>query len=88
MIHPLLFEDSEGNKVAFKKNMAGEIAYFYYTNPKGVGFIAHSQKINIKPAFADIPQKSNYRSHIDNLHALNIMDAKAGNLFDSIRWAP
>ncbi|ADP31070.1 serine hydrolase [Bacillus atrophaeus] len=82
MIHPLLFEDSEGNKVAFKKNTAGEIAYFYYTNPKGVGFTAHSQKINIKPPFADIPQKSNYRSHIDNLHALNIMDAKAGNLFD------
>ncbi|MCR8979350.1 serine hydrolase [Brevibacillus laterosporus] len=82
MIHPLLFEDSVGNKVAFKKNMAGEIAYFYYTNPKDVNFIAHSQKINIKPPFADVPQKSTYRSHIHNLYSLDIMNAKAGNLFD------
>ncbi|MEW9139530.1 serine hydrolase [Bacillus wiedmannii] len=82
MIHPLLFEDPEGNKIAFQKNAAGEIAYFYYTSPKGLGIVAQSQKINIKPPFADVPQKSNYRSHIDNLHALNIMDAKANNLFD------
>ncbi|MFA2819660.1 serine hydrolase [Bacillus wiedmannii] len=82
MIHPLLFEDPEGNKIAFQKNAAGEIAYFYYTSPKGLGIVAQSQKINIKPPFADVPQKSNYRSHIDNLHALNIMDAKADNLFD------
>ncbi|MEH7060485.1 serine hydrolase [Bacillus wiedmannii] len=82
MIHPLLFEDSEGKKVAFKKNAAGDITYFHYSSPKSLDFMADAQKINNKPSFADVPQKSNYRSHIDNLHALNIMDAKIGNLFD------
>lgn len=82
MIHPLLFEDSEGNKVAFKKNSAGEIAYFHYNSPKSLDFIADAQRINNKPPFDDVPQKSKYRSHIDNLHALNIMGAKTGNLFN------
>ncbi|EJR97573.1 serine hydrolase domain-containing protein [Bacillus mycoides] len=82
MIHPLLFEDSEGKKVAFKKNAAGEITYFHYSSPKSLDFMADAQKINNKQSFADVLQKSNYRSHIDNLHALNIMDAKTGNLFD------
>ncbi|MEE6185200.1 serine hydrolase [Bacillus pretiosus] len=82
MIHPLLFEDSEGNKVAFKKNSAGEITYFHYDSPKSLDFVADAQRINNKPSFHDIPQKSNYRSHIDNLHALNIMGAKTGNLFN------
>ncbi|WP_416722498.1 serine hydrolase [Bacillus stercoris] len=82
MIHPLLFEDSEGNKVAFKKNSAGEIAYFHYNSPKSLDFVADAQRINNKPPFDDVPQKSNYRNHIDNLHALNIMGAKIGNLFN------
>ncbi|MGK0531651.1 serine hydrolase [Bacillus sp. 'calajunan'] len=82
MIHPLLFEDSEGNKVAFKKNSAGEITYFHYDSPKSLDFVADAQRINNKPSFDDISQKSNYRSHIDNLHALNIMGAKTGNLFN------
>ncbi|WP_434178469.1 serine hydrolase [Bacillus stercoris] len=82
MIHPLLFEDSEGNKVAFKKNSAGEIAYFHYNSPKSLDFVADAQRINNKPPFDDVPQKSNYRNHIDNLHALNIMGAKTGNLFN------
>ncbi|HDR7992788.1 TPA: serine hydrolase [Bacillus cereus] len=82
MIHPLLFEDSEGNKVAFKKNAAGEITYFHYTSPKSLDFMADAQKINNKPSLADVPQMSKYRSHIDNLYALNIMDAKKSNLFD------
>lgn len=82
MIHPLLFEDSGGNKVAFKKNAAGEITYFHYSSPKNLDFMADAQKINNKPSLADVPQVSSYRSHIDNLYALNIMDAKKGNLFD------
>ncbi|PGA98742.1 serine hydrolase [Bacillus toyonensis] len=82
MIHPLLFEDSKGYKVAFKKNTAGEITYFHYSSPKSLDFMADAQKINNKPSLADVPQMSNYRSHIDNLYALNIMDAKEGNLFD------
>ncbi|MEB2494076.1 serine hydrolase [Peribacillus frigoritolerans] len=80
-IHPLLFEDSEGSKVAFKKNSAGEIAYFHYNSPKSLDFVADAQRFNNKPPFDDVPQKGNYRSHIDNLHALNIMGAKTGNLF-------
>lgn len=82
MIHPLLFEDSEGNKVAFKKNSAGEITYFHYNSPKSLDFVADAQKINNKSPFDDVPQKSNYRRHINNLHALNIMGAKTGNLFN------
>ncbi|WP_283749473.1 beta-lactamase family protein [Bacillus mycoides] len=82
MVHPLLFEDSEGYKVAFKKNAAGEITYFHYSSPKSLDFMADAQKLNNKPPFADVPQKSNYRIHIDNLHALNIMGAKTGNLFN------
>ncbi|MED0872638.1 serine hydrolase [Bacillus mobilis] len=82
MIHPLLFEDSEGYKVAFKKNSAGEIAYFHYNSPKNMGFGADAQRINNKPPFDDVPQTSKYRSHIDNLHVLNIMGAKTGNLFN------
>jgi hypothetical protein len=82
MIHPLLFEDSEGYKVAFKKNSVGEIAYFHYNSPKTLDFGADAQRINNKPPFDDVPQKSKYRSHIDNLHALNIMGAKTGNLFN------
>lgn len=82
MIHPLLFEDSEGNKVAFKKNSAGEITYFHYTSPKSFDFVADAQKINNKLPFDDVPPKSKYRSHIDNLHALNIMGAKTDNLFN------
>ncbi|MCU5704201.1 beta-lactamase family protein [Bacillus wiedmannii] len=82
MIHPLLFEDSEGNKVAFKENSAGEITYFHYDSPKSLDFVADAQRINNKPSFDDLPQKSDYRSHINNLHALNIMGAETGNLFN------
>ncbi|MGE7635735.1 serine hydrolase [Bacillus paramycoides] len=82
MIHPLLFEDSEGYKVAFKKNAAGEITYFHYSSPKTIDFVADAQRINNKPPFDDVPQTSKYRSHIDNLHSLNIMGAKTGNLFN------
>lgn len=49
MIHPLLFEDSEGSKVAFKRNSAGEIAYFHYNSPKSLDFVADAQRFNNKP---------------------------------------
>lgn len=55
-----------------------------FTTPllKSLDFVADAQKINNKSPFDDVPAKSKYRSHIDNLHALNIMGAKTDNLFN------
>lgn len=82
MIHPLLFEDESGNKLAFKKNHKNQIEYFYYTNPKGLDFVSDAQKVHMKQPFSDVPNDSKYKSHIDNLHALDVMTAKSGNRFD------
>ncbi len=82
MIHPLLFDDESGNKVAFKKDAEGTIAYFYYTNPKTLDIVAHSQKVKLKPAFIDVPNESPYKTHIDHLHAMDVMGGKSGNRFD------
>ncbi|OPH53508.1 penicillin-binding protein [Paenibacillus ferrarius] len=80
MIHPLLFEDESGNKVAFQKNGAGQITYFYYmTLPHYVGY---AQKVNVDAPFTDVPADSKYTSYIHNLHALKIMDGKSATLFD------
>lgn len=82
MVHPLLFEDEAGNKMAFKKDESGNIAYFYYTNPKGLDFVAHAQKVKMKAAFSDVPNDSLYKSYIDNLNGLDIMGAKSGDRFE------
>ncbi|MDR6718615.1 serine hydrolase [Paenibacillus sp. 2003] len=82
MIHPLLFEDESGNKMAFKKDKSGDITYFYYTNPQGMDFVAHAQKVKMKTGFSDVPNGSVYKSYIDNLNSLDIMGAKSGNRFD------
>lgn len=82
MVHPLLFEDEAGNKMAFKKDKSGNIAYFYYTNPKGLDFVAHAQKVKMKAAFSDVPNDSLYKSYIDNLNGLDIMGAKSGDRFE------
>ncbi|NOU87383.1 serine hydrolase [Paenibacillus sp. LMG 31460] len=82
MVHPLLFEDEAGNKMAFKKDESGNIAYFYYTNPKGLDFVAHAQKVKMKAAFSDVPNDSLFKSYIDNLNGLDIMGAKSGDRFD------
>lgn len=82
MVHPLLFEDELGNKVAFKKDAGGTITYFYYTNPKTLDIVALSQKVKLKPPFTDVPNDSPYKTHIDHLHAMDVMGAKSGNRFD------
>ncbi|GAA3410733.1 serine hydrolase [Paenibacillus hodogayensis] len=80
MIHPLLFEDESGNKVAFQKNGTGQITYFYYMAlPHYVGY---AQKVNMDAPFTDVPADSKYASYIHNLHALKVMDGKSATLFD------
>lgn len=80
MIHPLLFEDESGNKVAFQKNGAGKITYFYYMAlPHYVGY---AQKLNMNAKFTDVPAGSKYASYIQNLHALKIMDGKTATRFN------
>ncbi|WP_028563629.1 serine hydrolase [Paenibacillus pinihumi] len=80
MIHPLLFEDESGNKVAFQKNAAGQITYFYYMQlPHYVGY---AQKVDMNAPFTDVPADSKYASYIDNLHALKVMNGKSATLFD------
>ncbi|NOV02711.1 serine hydrolase [Paenibacillus planticolens] len=80
MIHPLLFEDESGNKVAFQKNGAGQITYFYYM--KLPHYVGYAQKVNMDAPFTDVPADSKYTSYIHNLHALKIMDGKSATLFD------
>lgn len=82
MIHPLLFVDEEGNKIAFKEDKTGNITYFYYSTQKGVGVVAHSQKMNQKQSFSDVSNASSYTNYINNLSALSIMSAKTGNQFE------
>ncbi|MBH5319961.1 serine hydrolase [Paenibacillus sp. GSMTC-2017] len=82
MVHPLLFEDEAGNKLAFKKNQHGQIEYFYYTNPNGLDFGSDARKVHSKPAFNDVPNDSAYSSYINNLHARDVLFAKEGNNFD------
>jgi len=80
MIHPLLFEDESGNKVAFQKSGAGKITYFYYMAlPHYVGY---AQKVDLDAPFTDVPADSKYASYIRNLHALKVMDGKSATLFD------
>ena len=82
MIHPLLFVDEEGEKVAFKEDKNGNIKYFYHTTPKGVSLAADSQKMELKKPYSDVPNTSSYKTHINNLSAFSIMGAKTGNKFD------
>lgn len=80
MIHPLLFEDESGNKVAFQKNEAGQITYFYYMQlPHYVGY---AQKVDMAAPFTDVPSDSKYASYIHHLHALKVMDGKSATRFD------
>jgi len=81
MINPLLFEDETGNKVAFKKDHNGNVEYYYNANPDAPDIAADAQKMDIKP-FLDVPNDSKYKTHIDNVRAFGIMDAKSDNLFD------
>ncbi|MVO99939.1 serine hydrolase domain-containing protein [Paenibacillus lutrae] len=85
MITPTLFDDEAGEKLAFQKDAAGSIKYFYYTSKKGINVVGHSQKVEMKPAFADVPADSPYKLHIDHLNALTIMGAARDNLFEPAR---
>ncbi|MFP4975197.1 serine hydrolase [Paenibacillus sp. CN-4] len=82
MVNPLLFEDESGNKLAFKKDHKNRIEYFYYTNPNSLDYGSDARKVHPKPAFADVPNDSVYKTHINNLHAFDIISAKSGNLFE------
>ncbi|MGG4443542.1 serine hydrolase [Brevibacillus fortis] len=82
MIHPLLFVDEEGEKIAFKKDQNGNIKYFYYTTAKGASLAADSQKMEINNTYSDVPNTSSYKTHINNLSAFSIMGAKTGSKFD------
>ncbi|NTU31600.1 serine hydrolase [Brevibacillus sp. HB1.1] len=82
MIHPLLFVDEEGEKIAFKKDQNGNIKYFYYASPKGAALVADSQKMEVTQTYSDVPTNSRYKSYINNLNALSIMGAKSGSKFD------
>ncbi|AJS58238.1 serine hydrolase [Paenibacillus sp. IHBB 10380] len=82
MINPLLFEDESGNKLAFKKDHKGQVEYFYYTNPNSLDFGSDARKVHPKPAFADVPNDSVYKTYINNLHSLDVISAKSGNLFE------
>ncbi|KZS44525.1 penicillin-binding protein [Paenibacillus glucanolyticus] len=81
-INALLFQDELGNKVSFKKGAAGQIQYFYYTSPVGLGVVAESQKMESKPPFADVPSNSKFRTHIDHLQTLGLIQGIGGNRFD------
>ena len=67
---------------SLSKRIQQEKSHIFTTPPKSLDFVADAQKINNKSPFDDVPAKSKYRSHIDNLHALNIMGAKTDNLFN------
>ncbi|MCC3379418.1 serine hydrolase [Paenibacillus farraposensis] len=82
MIHPLLFVDEAGEKVAFKEDKSGNIKYFYYTTIKGLSLVADSQKMEMKKTYSDVPNSSSYKTHINNLSAFSIMGAKSGSKFD------
>ncbi|MED1781408.1 serine hydrolase [Brevibacillus fortis] len=83
MIHPLLFVDDEGNKIAFKEEKNGNIKYFYYATPNNVTHaVAHSQKMDRKETYSDVSNTSSYKTYINNLSALSIMGAKTGSQFD------
>ncbi|GGA09576.1 hypothetical protein GCM10008018_63910 [Paenibacillus marchantiophytorum] len=82
MVNSLLFEDESGNKLAFKKDHKDQIEYFYYTNPNSLDFGSDSRKVHAKPAFADVPNDSIYKTYIDNLHSFDVISAKSGNLFE------
>lgn len=81
MVHPLLFEDEAGNKLAFKKDHQNRIKYFYYTNSTGLDFIADAQKMPTKKPFSDVPHDSLYKTHIDNLYAFDIFKTQPDNRF-------
>ncbi|MEK4292444.1 serine hydrolase [Paenibacillus sp. FSL R5-0914] len=80
MIHPLLFEDESGNKVTFKKNAAGQIAYMYSTTLPDLA--SFSEKVNLDSPFSDVPANSKYKSYINNLNALKVMSGKSSHIFD------
>ncbi|OAB25516.1 penicillin-binding protein [Paenibacillus macquariensis subsp. defensor] len=82
MINPLLFEDESGNKLAFKKDHKGQVEYFYYMYPTSMDFGSDARKVHPKPAFADVPNDSVYKTYINNLHSLDVISAKSGNLFE------
>ncbi|MED1664914.1 serine hydrolase [Brevibacillus laterosporus] len=73
MIDPLLFEDESGQKVAFRENRDGSIAYMYSSSKDP---IAYSQKMQAKKPFTDVPNESKYKSSIEKLHVLGIVNER------------
>ncbi|WP_051870636.1 hypothetical protein [Brevibacillus laterosporus] len=71
MIDPLLFEDESGQKVAFRENRDGSIAYMYSSSKDP---IAYSQKMQAKKPFTDVPNESKYKSSIEKFHVLGIVN--------------
>ncbi|WP_405081406.1 serine hydrolase [Paenibacillus chitinolyticus] len=82
MIHPLLFEDESGNKLAFKKDSHGQIEYFYYSNRNSMDFASDARKMHEKSPFEDVSTDSPYKTHIDNMNTWEIMGANSGNSFE------
>lgn len=80
MIHPLLFEDESGNKVTFKKNAAGQMAYMYSTTLPDLA--SFSEKVNLNSPFSDVPANSKYKPYINNINALKVMVGKSSRIFD------
>ncbi|WP_281933991.1 S-layer homology domain-containing protein [Paenibacillus tyrfis] len=82
MIHPQLFVDEEGNKIAFKEDKNGN-KYFYYATLNNLAYAgAHSQKMDGKQTYSDVSDSSSYTTYISNVSALSIMGAKTGSQFD------
>ncbi|MBH0333797.1 penicillin-binding protein [Brevibacillus brevis] len=83
MIHPLLFVNEEGSKIAFKEEKNGNIKYFYYSTLNNVSHsVAYSQKMDRKQTYSDVSDTSSYKNHISNVSALSIMGEKKGSKFD------
>lgn len=73
-IDELLFQDGEGEILAFKEGKNGSIEYFKYRNP-----VSYSQKH--VSSFTDVSASSAYAPYIESLEAMGILKGKSKMFF-------
>ncbi|WP_159881478.1 serine hydrolase [Paenibacillus puerhi] len=69
-LEPLLFQDEEGNKAAFKPDGAGSVQAFYYDRKSD----SWAEKMAAPLPFPDVAADSPFGAYIDHLRQLKVLD--------------
>jgi len=75
-VGPMLFEDETGERLAFREDKTSGNKYLYYKQVSGM-----EQKLEEKAPYKDVPEQSSYKTFIDNMHTVGIMNGTKDGMF-------